>query len=177
MTLSQHLARKNVCTVLVFLAAFAACSVAVHAHAAVVACIYPVTVPQTEDGVYINVATGGTATSEFQDTGWDIDPFNQNGLEFYWNTSSAHTSAGVASASASCVHSKMVTWSDRLLNTYRWVPRSRRFTPLAIAFLGFYSSTRTAAQRIMDTCTWKRRPPLGFQPPSSTVSTTTPVCQ
>jgi hypothetical protein len=47
----------------------------------------PIPVPQTTAGVYINLATGATGTSQAGTPGWDFNPYNANAgtqLGFYW---------------------------------------------------------------------------------------------
>jgi hypothetical protein len=73
--------------------------VAIPAHAVVVTNLTPINVPNTFDGVYINLLTGATGTSGASVPGWDINPYNSGtALSFFWNGTPAGSSGGVATA-------------------------------------------------------------------------------
>lgn len=68
------------------LAAFAACLASPSAFAAVVCASPNLSIPNTIDGIYLNMVTGASGTSGI--TGWDINPYNNNaGLTFYGTAS------------------------------------------------------------------------------------------
>ena len=68
-----------------------------NAQAAVVVFTIPIAVPNTIDGVYINLLTGASATSPGAVPGWDFNPWASSGtLTFFWNNAQANTSGGVA---------------------------------------------------------------------------------
>ena len=59
----------------------------------------PIPVPQTSAGVYVNLATGATGTSQAGTPGWDFNPYSASGgtqLGFYW----AAPAGGVASTTS-----------------------------------------------------------------------------
>jgi hypothetical protein len=67
------------------------------AHAQIVTFNTPIPLPQTTAGVYINFATGATATSAGALPGWDVNPYLANSgaqLGFYWAPGTA--AGGVA---------------------------------------------------------------------------------
>lgn len=72
------------------LAATALVSLPSLAHAAPIIQNVSIAVPNTIDGVYINVVTGVTGTSGGAVTGWDINPYNNGGgITFYGSASPA----------------------------------------------------------------------------------------
>jgi hypothetical protein len=75
----------------------AATALRVDANAAVISFTNPIPVPDTFDGLYLNVLTGSNGASEAAVPGWDIDPYNyQSKLAFWWNSSKADSYGGVA---------------------------------------------------------------------------------
>jgi hypothetical protein len=79
------------------LATAAAMMIAGNAQAAIVSFSTPIPVPQTQDGVYINFATGATGTSEF--AGWDFNPYVNGGeFLFFWGGQQSPNNGGVADA-------------------------------------------------------------------------------
>lgn len=69
------------------------------ASAAVVSFSTPISVPNTFDGVYINLLTGGTGATGGAIAGWDFNPYNSGtSLSFFWSGTPASSSGGVASA-------------------------------------------------------------------------------
>lgn len=68
------------------------------AHAAVITFNTPIAVPNTFDGVYINLLTGATGTSGASVPGWDFNPYNSGtALSFFWGSTPAASHGGVAS--------------------------------------------------------------------------------
>jgi hypothetical protein len=58
-----------------------------------------IAVPNNIDGVYLNVVTGATGTSGGGTAGWDINLYaTGGGLTFFWPSSPANSSGGVATA-------------------------------------------------------------------------------
>lgn len=79
--------------------ALASLAMASHASAAVITINGPISVPSTFDGLYINLATGATGTSGLSTPGWDFNPYNSGtALSFFWNSTPASSSGGVATA-------------------------------------------------------------------------------
>ena len=79
--------------------ALASLAMASHASAAVITINGPISVPSTFDGLYINLATGATGTSGLSTPGWDFNPYNSGtALSFFWNSTPANSSGGVATA-------------------------------------------------------------------------------
>lgn len=80
------------------LAATAAMLMTTTANAAVITFTTPISVPNTTSGVYVNLVTGLSGTSPA--TGWDFNPWGStaNGLVFFWPSTPANSSGGVASA-------------------------------------------------------------------------------
>lgn len=69
------------------------------AHAGIVTFDTPIVVPNTFDGIYINLLTGATGTTGASLAGWDFNPYNSGtSLSFFWNGTPAGTSGGVAGA-------------------------------------------------------------------------------
>lgn len=69
------------------------------ASAAVVSFSTPISVPNTFDGVYINLLTGATAVLGSGVAGWDFNPYNSGtSLSFFWSGTPASSSGGVAGA-------------------------------------------------------------------------------
>lgn len=67
------------------------------ANAAVVTFNTPIAVPNTFDGVYINLLTGATGTSGASVAGWDFNPYNSGtALSFFWAGTPASSHGGVA---------------------------------------------------------------------------------
>lgn len=67
------------------------------AYAAPVSFSTPINVPNTFDGVYINLLTGATGTSGASVAGWDVNPYNSSSsLSFFWNQTTPSPSGGVA---------------------------------------------------------------------------------
>lgn len=66
------------------------------ANAAVVTFSTPINVPNTFDGIYINLLTGATATLGSGVPGWDFNPYNSGvSLSFFWSATPSQAS-GVA---------------------------------------------------------------------------------
>jgi hypothetical protein len=66
------------------------------AHAIVVTFNTPIVVPNTVDGVYVNLLTGATGTSAGTTGGWDFNPYNSgSALSFFFNTSPPASNGGV----------------------------------------------------------------------------------
>ncbi|MEO6280427.1 PEP-CTERM sorting domain-containing protein [Roseateles sp.] len=77
----------------------AATALLADANAAVISFTNPTPVPNTFDGLYLNVLTGGKGTIESAVAGWDIDPYNYNhNLAFWWNYANADAYGGVAAS-------------------------------------------------------------------------------
>jgi hypothetical protein len=71
------------------------------ASAVIVTFTTPVVVPNTLDGLYINLMTGATGSSPALVPGWDFNPWSaSNTLTFFWNGTPAGTSGGVAVSAA-----------------------------------------------------------------------------
>lgn len=69
------------------------------AQAAVITFSTPIAVPNTFDGVYINLLTGATGTSGGTVAGWDFNPYNSGtALSFFWSGTPANSNGGVAGA-------------------------------------------------------------------------------
>lgn len=69
------------------------------ASAAVVSFSTPISVPNTFDGVYINLLTGASAGLGSGVAGWDFNPYNSGtSLSFFWSGTPASSSGGVAGA-------------------------------------------------------------------------------
>lgn len=67
------------------------------AGAAVVTFNTPINVPNTFDGIYINLTTGATGASGASTPGWDWNPYNSGtSLSFFWNGTPASSNSGVA---------------------------------------------------------------------------------
>ena len=70
------------------------------ASAAVVSFSTPISVPNTFDGVYVNLLTGATAVLGSGVAGWDFNPYNSGtSLSFFWSATPSQAS-GVASTTA-----------------------------------------------------------------------------
>lgn len=79
--------------------AVAATALLADANAAIISFTNPTPVPNTFDGLYLNVLTGGKGTIESAVAGWDIDPYNFNhNLAFWWNHANADSYGGVAAS-------------------------------------------------------------------------------
>lgn len=67
------------------------------ASATVVTFNTPINVPNTFDGIYINLTTGATGASGASTPGWDWNPYNSGtSLSFFWNGTPASSNSGVA---------------------------------------------------------------------------------
>jgi hypothetical protein len=72
-------------------------AMATHASAVVIKTTTPISIPQTIDGIYINLVTGATSLTPI--TGFDIDPYaTATGLGFYFAGDA--TNGGVISGTA-----------------------------------------------------------------------------
>jgi len=70
------------------------------AHAAVVTFNTPIAIPNTFNGVYINLLTGANATTTAAVPGWDFGPWgSSNTLTFFWPTAAA-SNGGVGNATS-----------------------------------------------------------------------------
>lgn len=68
------------------------------AQAAVVTFNTPIVVPNTFDGIYINLLTGATGSTGASTTGWDFNPYNSGTtLSFFWSASPSQASGVAAS--------------------------------------------------------------------------------
>ena len=67
------------------------------AYAGPVTFSVPINVPNTFDGVYINLLTGATGTTSGAVPGYDFNPYNSGtALSFFWSGTPASSSGGVA---------------------------------------------------------------------------------
>lgn len=70
------------------------------AHAVVVVSTTPVVVPNTFDGIYLNLVTGASGTSGSSVSGYDINPYNSGtAISFYFGGSTT-ANAGVQDSAA-----------------------------------------------------------------------------
>lgn len=68
------------------------------AHAGPVTFNTPISVPNTFNGVYINLLTGASSTSPASVPGWDIGPWGNSGiLSLFFNSTPANSNGAVAS--------------------------------------------------------------------------------
>ncbi len=69
------------------------------AHAAVVTFSTPINVPNSFDGIYLNLLTGATGGSGLSTPGWDFNPYNSGtSLSFFWSSTPSQSSGVAATA-------------------------------------------------------------------------------
>ncbi len=57
-------------------------------------------IPQTTNGVYINVVTGTSAITQAGAVGWDLNPYGGTTFGFFWPSTPAASSGGIGAAAA-----------------------------------------------------------------------------